>query len=453
MESTVRTFAFPYLLTLLGSIALPAAANDLPDFAGKISAGTIAAISDGDFVGQTYATGRLAPVEAGHRDLLTVLSIADGKVRTGSLPVSNSVTSAPEILALTSNGDTALVTERLGQRPQGGTMVRDLPSGNRLFAVDLSDRTTPRLADAVEVASFPEALAVSPDDRRVAVVSNTPEASLVQIVSLSDGRFGDVTRFDLANHGVTGDAEGPRGGVTATNVQWHPSGRFIAVNINTQNRVAFFKVVETNEKPTLQPWGNIVEVGADPFVGRFTPDGRFYLTSDWGRNFAATDLSGRIPDRPSSISVIRLADPSDPEATDLHERITGAATDMAAEGLAVSPDGTLIATINMRTTAFPPDSPRFQREATISLLTFDPETGGIAKAADYSFEGVLPEGGTFDLAGEHFLATVFHGHEGADPNMGAGLEVFRVVKDKKPSLERLGRLPLPHGVHHVEVAR
>ncbi len=440
-------------VTLGCAASLNAAAAETADLLRRISAGTVAAISDGDFVGQTYATGLLAPADGDYRDLLTVLSIVDGNVVTGTLPVSNSVTAAPEILALAPDGRTAFVTERLGERRNGNTTVRDLPPGNRLFAVDLNDKVNPRLADTADVAVFPEALAVSPDGGRVAVVSNTAEASFVQIIRYTGGHFGNVTRFDLAASGITGDNPASRGGVTATNVQWHPSGRFIAVNINTQNRIAFFEVTEADNKPALRPWGSPVEVGADPFVGRFTPDGRFYMTSDWGRNFAATDLAGRVPDRPSSISVVRLAEVSEPVAGARHERIGRETTDVAAEGLAVSPDGRFVATVNMRGTAFPPGSPRFQREATVTLLTFDPEAGALAKVADYPLEGVLPEGGTFDLTGDHFLATVFDGHDGASPDAGAGLEVFRVVKGTQPALERLGRIPLPHGVHHVGLAQ
>ncbi|MDK4717302.1 hypothetical protein [Rhizobium sp. CNPSo 4039] len=439
-------------VTLGCAASLSAAATETADLLRRINAGTVAAISDGDFMGQTYATGLLAPAEGDYRDLLTVLSITDGRVVTATLPISNSVTAAPEILALTPDGRTAFVTERLGERRSGNTTVRDLPPGNRLFAVDLDDKANPRLADTADVAVFPEALAVSPDGGRVAVVSNTAEASFVQIVRYAGGRFGNVTRFDLAALGVADDSPARRGGVTATNVQWHPSGRFIAVNINTQNRIAFFEVTEANNELALRPWGSPVEVGADPFVGRFTPDGRFYMTSDWGRNFTATDLAGRIPDSPSSISVVRLADVSEPVADARHERIARETTDVAAEGLAVSPDGRFVATVNMRGTAFSPESPRFQREATVTLLTFDPEAGALAKVADYPFEGVLPEGGTFDLKGDHFLATVFDGHGDPSPDAGAGLEVFRVVKGAQPTLERLGRIPLPRGVHHVAVA-
>lgn len=224
-------------------------------------------ISDGDFAGQSYATGRLAPREAGHRDLLTIIKLKDGKAQSAEIPVSNSVTAAPEILALTHDGRTAFVTERQKDRGEKGEAVKDLAPGDRLFAVDVADPKRLRIADTVSIAASPEALAVSPDGERVAVVSNTSDASFLQIVDYEDGRFGEVARFNLADIGLKGSGSGPRGGVTATNVQWHPSGRFLAVNVNTQNRVAFFQVGDT---PRL--WGNVVEVGKDPFVGRFTPD-------------------------------------------------------------------------------------------------------------------------------------------------------------------------------------
>ena len=107
----------------------------------------------------------------------------------------------------------------------------------------------------------------------------------------------------------------------------------------------------------------------------------------------------------------------------------------------------------MRGTGFPPESARFHREASVSLFVFDPAGGAIEKIADYAFEGVLPEGAAFDLTGDHLLVTVFEGHKGASADKGAGLEMFRVVRGARPSLARVGRVPLPHGVHHVDVAR
>ncbi|MBX4957307.1 hypothetical protein HJB56_22255 [Rhizobium lentis] len=445
------TFAIAFSLAAPDSTQAAGGAKAASEILGRVSASRIAVISDGDFLAQTYGTAELAPREAGYRDLLTIMSQAENKIVTRSIPISNSVTSAPEILALTKDGRTAFVTERLGERPEGGKRIGDLPPGRRLFAVDLSD-SAPRLSATIEIEAFPEALSISPDGESIAVVSNTPEASFVQIVAYRNGRFGHLARFDLADLGVTGPAPAPRGGVTATNVHWHPSGRFLAVNINTQSRVAFFEVIGGDDAPMLRPWGNVVKVGADPFVGRFTPDGRHYLTANWGRNFAATNLEGRIPQTPSTISVIRLANPAESHRPARHNLVGAAETDFSSEGIAISPDGRLVATVNMRGTAFPPGSARFHRNASVTLLSFDPATGAISKRADYSFEGVLPEGGAFDRTGDHFLVTVFQGHDGSLPEAGPGLEVFRVEKGDRPTLSRLGRVPLPHGAHHVDLA-
>ncbi len=441
----------PTALAALLLMTCVASAGEKPSPLAGISATTVVAISDGDFVAGTYGNGVLAPASAGFRDLLSVISIADGKTTVSELPVSNSVTAAPEGLALTPDGRTAFVIERLGERPDGGETVRDLPPGNRLFAIDLADKASPRLAATATIGEFPEGLSISPDGSRIAVVSNSADASVVEIVSFGDGAFGTPARFDLADLGIDGDAEAPRGGVTATNVDWHPSGELIAVNVNTQNRVVFFSVEGSAQAPKLQSWGQPVEVGRDPFVGRFTPDGRHYVTSNWGRDFTATNLEGRLPATPSTISVVRLAELDAPGPDIRHEVLPAVETDRSAEGIAVSPDGRLIATVNMRDTALPPEGGRFDREATVTLLSFDPDTGSLERIGNYPFEGVLPEGGAFDLNGDHFLATVFEGHAGAEADRGAGIEVFRVVRGETPGLERVGRMPLPHGVHHVAV--
>jgi hypothetical protein len=82
-----------------------------------------------------------------------------------------------------------------------------------------------------------------------------------------------MLRVKPGHAGISGEAAGPRGGVTASNVHWHPSGRYLAVSLHTQNRVAFFERMEDAGVPELCPWGAPVAVGGDPFVGRFTPDG------------------------------------------------------------------------------------------------------------------------------------------------------------------------------------
>lgn len=279
------------------------------------------------------------------------------------------------------------------------------------------------------------------------MVSNTPEAALLQLVPWNAAGFEEPVRYDLATLGITGTATGPRGGVLATNVHWHPSGRALAVNITTQNRVAFFAVDTTAAgTPVVRPWGAPVAAGVDPFVGRFTPDGRYYVTSDWGRNSNSTDLAERIPLTRSKVGVIRLGEL---DTAARHQVIAAVESDKSAEGLAISTDGRYIATVNMRGTALPAGSAGYDETASVTLLRLDAATGSLTKIGDYPLDGVLPEGGTFDPTGEYFLATVFQGRDAGAP--GPGMQIFRVGPAKSPGLTPVQRIPLRHGVHHVTV--
>lgn len=181
--------------------------------------------------------------------------------------------------------------------------------------------------------------------------SDAQRATLT-IAPLRDGLPDDPVVFDAANLGLTGTGEGSRSGLTLTNVQSRPDGRALAVNDNTGGRVAFFGF-EAGERPTLSAWGAPITTGPDPFVGRFTPNGRFSLTSEWGREFAAADLDGRLPTRPGTLGVTPL------DKDGRHERVGEIATNSNPDGIVISPDGRLVATVNMRSTLFPgqPASP------------------------------------------------------------------------------------------------
>lgn len=386
------------------------------------------AISDGDHAASTYVDGRLAPLDAGFRDVLTTVSVIDGQVSTAQVDVSNSVTAAPEALALTPGGDAAFVAERLASRRPGDGEASDLAPGTSLTAVDVSDLAAPQVITRATVAARPEAVSVSPDGSRVAVVANPPGGAVVQILDWSGAAFGAPMQTDLR-----------LGGGVATNVHWRPDGEVLAVNIDSHDQVAFFTVEHTG---ALRPWGAAVPTGVDPFVGRFTPDGRFYLTANWGRDLSTTVADERLPEQRSTLSVIELDD-----SAAAHRVVAEAESDVSSEGLAISPDGTLVATVNMRGTTFPAGSPKFDEHASVSLMRLA-DDGGLTKVGDYPLTAVLPEGGTFDTTGQYFIATSYQGREGDDG--GSGLQIYRV--DSDAGLVPVDRISLPQGTHHVAVA-
>lgn len=446
----------PHLASTLmaGALALGAAshgnaAEALPAFVSQIDAKTIAVISDGDFRASTYRDGRLAAPSADRQDLLTLIRPGKRSSRV-AIAVSNSVTAPPEVMAISPDGGFVYVVERLGQRGDASVLVKDLAPGRRITAIDIRDAAKPRIAGTVEAAPMPESVRVSPDGRFLAVTANSAQDAMVQLVPTNGGRLGTPRTFKLAELGIQRKDGTPRGGIDATLADWHPSGRFLSVNLNTRNQILF---LEATQRPdgslALAPWGAPVEVGRDPFVGRFTPDGGHYVSADWGRNFEARDVEGRLPATPSKLSLIKLAAREHTGPAARHEVVASVASDRSSEGLAISRDGRHIATVNMRETAFAPDSPRYTRQASISYFSFDPGRSALAKVGDYPFEGMLPEGGSFDATGRHFLATVFEYADGTTP--AGGIEVWRVGDSGKPGLTHLGRIAVPHGAHHVEL--
>ena len=104
----------------------------------------------------------------------------------------------------------------------------------------------------------------------------------------------------------------------------------------------------------------------------------------------------------------------------------------------------------MRDTALPISSARFTREATVSLFAFDTISGQLAKAGDFAFEGVLPEGITFDAASEYLIIATFEYLDSREPT--GGLEIWRVNREADGlDLEYVGRINVPHGAHQVIV--
>ncbi len=437
--------------TLLSSFIYLLLATILPVKAdtalyAKLKGKVLGILSEGDQNASSYVDG-LIPKDHPRKDILTLVRLNGDKPAISSIEASNSVTATPESMALSADGKYAYVVERLKQKNEGAVYFWDLRPGNILTIIDISKPDAPRVTDKVTLANNPESVRVSPDGRYVAVPSNTGTEAIIQIISVANGKSDGVFSFKLADLGIK-KTKGQRGGITQGLIDWHPSSKAIAINIYTRDEVAFYKLDGDDKNLKLVPWGKPVKVGKDPYVGRFIPGGRYYVTSDWGRNLDQRSSETRLPKVPSEISVVRLDDLSTGSEA-IHQKVGSTKTGRSAEGIAVSPDGRFIVTSNMRETIIW-NSKRFTKEASVSLLTFDPETGKIQNVGNTLYEGVLPEGITFDASGEYVLAAVFEYHR---PNEAkGGLEVFRITKGDKPELKHVGTIPSLRGTHHVEIA-
>lgn len=235
----------------------------LPGIEGR----ALVSIHDGDMVASAYVNGQLGSPET--PDALTFLSLADMSV--AQIEVSNSVAGAPTAVAVTPDGRFAVVSESFGPRAEGGTSFGDLTSGGSLTLVDISDLDTPMIVGEVEVGSRPDGLSISPDGSLVAVALHQSDGRGVAFVPLSDGMLGEVSHASLP---VMEPSQ------RVSHVEWHPTDDIVAIHMVDQAVIHFARVMRDGDAVTLEQYGNSVLTSKYPFMGRFSPDGALYLTSN-----------------------------------------------------------------------------------------------------------------------------------------------------------------------------
>ena len=429
------------LLALLVPVATSAETVPVPDFDGRY----IAAISDGDMRAYAYIDGQLGEKRGPDELALVALPFA-GSTVTGRTEVSNTVINPVYSIVASPDGDTVFVAEtHTGQEP-GDTTIRDLQPGTTLRAIDVRDPSAPRVVDSVEVGTRPMGVSPSPDGRTLVLATKTPGTPLT-FVSFADGAFG--APIQLGVDGLTKIPELPDNGMLPHHAEWHPSADIVAVTFALRNQLRFYRVSRDagGSVTGIEPWGNPVFTSKWPMSGKFSRDGRFFVTNDlkWG-----PDVQGFYVNAPGSeLTSVRLA-PLDAEEP-RHQVVGGAPLPRHAESIAFSNAGDLIASLNIGQTWIAEDETGHSL-SSLSLVAFDPESGQMRSLGDWEMPGILPEGVAFDADDTHLVAGIFE-YEGPEPR-ASGLEIWQVKRQPghDPRLVPTGfSIPTGPGAHSLIV--
>jgi 6-phosphogluconolactonase (cycloisomerase 2 family) len=122
------------------------------------------------------------------------------------------------------------------------------------------------------------------------------------------------------------------------------------------------------------------------------------------------------------------------------------------EGLAISPDGRHLVTVNLQYSHLPDDYDRVRPPTTssITLLRFNRSTGETEVVDEHTFDGILPQGVVFDRTGTHVAHAVFDFH-GAKSERGA-VRFWKLHRDGEPRLEPLpAEISTVRGTHSLTV--
>ena len=431
---------------LAATAALPAsAAADIPEgFQGR----ALLALADGAMLASGYIDGRLGPREP---DLLRVIPL-DGTGPT-DLPVSNSVATWPNVLALSPDQRYAIITEPFAQPAPEAQVFSEIERGQQITVVDLADPSAPRIVQSIEAPSSPAAVDVHPDGRVVAVT--LPFIGQIALYPFTDGQLGEPAIQDLGLDDLNGSF--------VPEIKWRPDGRFAAVTLGGAGRTVFYRFTDGR----LEPWGEPMHTAPLPGKGVWTADGRHFIvttitaTGDmaqvgYGQNaslfavfaFDETDTPDSPPRRANDRSTEYASAPIQ------HARVAHVPGGLGyVENFVQSPDGRFVVGLNMVASWLPIGHPGRSTHSELTLFRFDGETGGLSALQTVRLDDtILPQGIAFDAAGDRLMVTSFQ----HDDRPGGSISFWRLreAADGTAELVADGQpIAAPRGVHFLATVR
>lgn len=400
----------------------------------------LAVLSDADMVASAYIDNNLGTRSPQMRDELSLIPLANGlqKLKPSRIPVSNAVTAWPSNLAISQDGRFAYVTEVDRPPPPGATQRTQLQPGQNINAIALSP-TSPRIVQTVQVRGRTQAATLSADGKLLAVSVSRNENEHIYIYPIqSNGQLGQPSILKFP-----GAAEAP------LHIEFSPRGNFLAGTFAMQNEVRFARYQVAGNSVTLEAWGEPLISGKFPSVGHWTPNGRYFIVTNLYWFGGTADLYVGVGN--STLSVVAFNDT--PQAGKVaHTIVSTAPVGASAEEFAISPDGRRVVSLNMENSFLPPQDPRLTYYSSLTLLDFDRQTGILTPRGTYPFEGILPEGITFDASSQFLAVANFAQFNPQRPVEQTTIDFWRVVDGVEPKLVQLDvKVPVMRGAHIVKL--
>jgi DNA-binding beta-propeller fold protein YncE len=340
------------------------------------------------------ADGKLQMTAPG-KDLVAIVDIgtdpANPKVVT-TLPLTNSIFGPPTNLAITPNGQLALVANSV-EWVADGAGWKSAPD-NKLYVIDLTT-SPPRLIDTVTVGRQPSGLSINRAGDLV-LIANRADNS-VSVLSIAGKQVKLVENVVIGEH--------------VAHVAFTPDGKRALAGKFPGHKVAMLEV--NGQKVTYTK--RDVTVGLWPYNFDITPDGKLALTADNGNNGSS---DGHI----DTVSVIDLE--AAPERV-IDKVVVGD----APEGIAISPTGRLAVAVLLRGSNNAKNVFFYNRNGSVVVLRIDGKK--VTKVGEVEVRG-LPEGAVFSPDGRWLYVGNF---------LDSDISVLRVDGDTVTNTGTLVQLP------------
>ena len=311
----------------------------------------IVSVQDADMVGSAYVNGQLGPREGA--DTLAVIPL-EGDPRdwqAAEVFASNSVAGPPNAVSISPDGRFAIVIETFTPRPDNNDphVFSDLQVGAKAQVFDLQDPTRPTAVQTIDVPARPDAVSFNTRGDIVAITYN-PTNGAGGETPLTLHRFQD----GKLEAGVAPSVLGWPMGDRMIDAAWHPEENILAMIDSSGGATLTFARV--TDDLAVEPFGNVVDIERAPYRVLFTPDGSHVVVNAtyWGPDIAGTWVEAPV----GSVLTVRMNAEVRNDGSVRHALIDRVETGVSPEGLAVSPDGRWVATVNLERSYLPYDDPR-----------------------------------------------------------------------------------------------
>jgi DNA-binding beta-propeller fold protein YncE len=371
-------------VSLLGACATSDSAPGKPEY--MVVGIDNKALWDGDGKLQLSAPGK---------DSVTIVDIgtdpANPKIVV-NLPLMNSVFGPPTNLAITPNGQIALVANSMDW-VQEGSGWKPAPD-NKLYVIDLTT-SPPKLLTTVTVGKQPSGMSINRAGN-LALIANRADNS-ISVIAIQGKDVKPVDTVVIGEH--------------VAHVAFTPDGKRAIAGKFPGHKVAMLEV--DGQKVTYTK--RDVPVGLWPYNFDVTPDGKLALTADNGNGGNA---DGHI----DTVSVVDLE--AKPERL-IDKVVVGD----APEGIAISPTGKIAVALLLRGSNNAKTDWFYNRNGSVVVLKIDGKK--VNKVGEVEVRG-LPEGVVFSPDGRWLYVGNFNDED---------ISVLRVDGDMVTNTGTLLKLP------------
>lgn len=408
--------------------------------APQFDASALFLLNDSDTQPYTFSTGVIHK-EPTQRDLFSVISFPLGKPQKQeikSISVPNSAIRVGKSMAIHTDLRLGYVLEHRGAIPKNITQVsvsptmEDLEKGEFMTIVDFTDLEVPKALFKMPIAANPTSISISPDYQHLAISSTTEERE-IEVLELDES--GKPIRI------VSKPVNLPSGRII--DLQWHPSGDFLTFINETTRTLGILRAVKdgpTKRLVRLEFVDQTIAIGKKPSIGKFTPDGNYFLVLDAKKSKA----DYRIRET-GEIYVVKLAS----EPGEAHYLLSRSEVGENPQDFSIASDGKKIVVCNAESTFFETQLTEANK-SSLSLLSLNPQ-GLVKKVKDFTIEGLLPMAVVFDKEGKNLAVST---HELGSYGLKVGSIEFwkyQELSGKPTLIKQPAHFFTPRGTHTMYV--